>query len=113
MTRHDNANGLPAKAGELAESHPTLWAAYAELGRACAEAGPIAVADQRLLKLALAIGANSEGAVHSHARRALAEGHDRNALRHVALLAIPTLGFPAAMRALSWIDDVLARSPSG
>ncbi len=28
-----------------------------------------------------------------------------DALRQVALLAIPTLGFPAAMRALSWIED--------
>lgn len=97
---------LPAKAGEVATEHPSVWAAYAALGHACAEAGPIPTAEQRLVKLALAIGANSEGAVHSHTRRALAEGHVIAALRHVALLAIPTLGFPAAMRALSWIDDV-------
>lgn len=64
------------------------------------------------VETALAIGANSEGAVHSHARRALEEGLDRDMLRHVALLAIPTLGFPAAMRALSWIDDVCAPTPT-
>ncbi|MFO1035327.1 MAG: carboxymuconolactone decarboxylase family protein [Geminicoccaceae bacterium] len=92
--------------GKIARDDPDIWRAYTELGAACAKAGPVDAASQRLLKLALAIGADSEGAVHSHARRAIEEGHSAAALRHVALLAIPTLGFPAAMRALSWIEDV-------
>lgn len=58
------------------------------------------------MKLALAIGAGSEGAVHSHVRRALAEGASREELEHVALLAIPTLGFPQAVAALTWIKDI-------
>jgi alkylhydroperoxidase/carboxymuconolactone decarboxylase family protein YurZ len=59
----------------------------------------------------LAIGAGSEGAVHSHARRALAEGVPPEALRHVALLAVPTQGFPRAAAALSWIGDVTNPQP--
>ena len=51
--------------------------------------------------------AGSEGAVHSHARRALSEGIAPQAVRHTALLAITTLGFPQAMRAATWIEDVL------
>jgi Carboxymuconolactone decarboxylase family. len=68
--------------------------------------GPITGQTLRLVKLALAIGASSEGAVHSHTRRAIHEGIPANALRQVALLAIPTLGFPHAVRGLSWIEDI-------
>ena len=54
---------LPGAAGELAEQHPDLWSAYAALGKACAEAGPLSDRERRLVKLALAVGAASEGAV--------------------------------------------------
>jgi alkylhydroperoxidase/carboxymuconolactone decarboxylase family protein YurZ len=60
----------------------------------------------RLVKLALAVGALSEGAVHSHARRALDDGISGDELKQVALLAIPTLGFPQAVKALTWIEDI-------
>jgi alkylhydroperoxidase/carboxymuconolactone decarboxylase family protein YurZ len=97
---------LPSKAGEIAESYPKIWKAYAALGKACAKTGPLKGDAKRLVKLALAIGAGSEGAVHSHARRALDEGLSPAALKQVALLAIPTLGFPRAVAAYSWIEDV-------
>jgi alkylhydroperoxidase/carboxymuconolactone decarboxylase family protein YurZ len=92
---------LPAKAGEIAAAHPELWTAYSALGKACVEAGPIGGETLRLVKLALAIGAGSEGAVHSHARRALDEGISKEAIKQVGLLAVPTLGFPRAIAALS------------
>jgi alkylhydroperoxidase/carboxymuconolactone decarboxylase family protein YurZ len=97
---------LPSKAAEVEKQFPALWGAYSALGKACTEAGPLTGDTVRLIKLALAIGAASEGAVHSHTRRALDEGISREALRQVALLAVPTLGFPRAVAALSWIDDV-------
>lgn len=90
----------------VAEEHPTLWRAYEALGKACAQAGPLDGRTRRLVKLALAIGRGSEGAVHSHVRRALDEGLSAGELRHVALLAAPTLGFPATVAALSWIGDI-------
>jgi alkylhydroperoxidase/carboxymuconolactone decarboxylase family protein YurZ len=76
------------------------------LGKACAEAGPIDKRSSRLVKLALAIGASSEGAVHSHVRRALEEGLTKDELKQVALLAVPTLGFPQAVKVLTWIEDI-------
>ena len=97
---------LPSKAAEVAQNYPTLWQAYSALGKASAESGPLKGEALRLVKLALAIGAASEGAVHSHARRALSEGVSREALKQVALLSVPTLGFPRAVAALSWIEDV-------
>jgi alkylhydroperoxidase/carboxymuconolactone decarboxylase family protein YurZ len=63
-----------------------------------------------LVKLGLAIGFRSEGAVHSHTRKALATGAARDEIRQVALLAITTIGFPAGMAAMSWIEDVLGEA---
>ena len=97
---------LPSGAGEVAAAYPAVWKAYAALGKACSEAGPIDGRTARLVKLALAVGALSEGAVHSHTRRALEEGLSAEELRQVALLAIPTLGFPQGVKALTWIEDL-------
>jgi alkylhydroperoxidase/carboxymuconolactone decarboxylase family protein YurZ len=97
---------LPSGAAAVARDHPGVWAAYAALGRACAMAGPLDRRTVRLVKLALALGAQSEGAVHSHTRRALSEGLSTDELRHVALLAIPTLGLPQAVKGLTWIGDL-------
>lgn len=112
MTRPSTSlTELPAKAGELVQAHPEVWEAYANLGRACAQAGPLDAMAQRLVKIALALAAGSEGAAHSHVRRALDEGHDAAALKQIALLAIPMLGFASGMRMMSWIEDVTEKTP--
>lgn len=97
---------MPGAAGDLAEAHPDIWKAYAALGKASAEAGPLTDRERRLVKLALAIGAGSEGAVHSHTRRARSEGVEATALSQVALLAIGPLGLPRAVAAKTWIEDI-------
>jgi alkylhydroperoxidase/carboxymuconolactone decarboxylase family protein YurZ len=102
----DDPSDLPSTAGDLAEDYPDVWDRYADLGKACSNAGPIDGETKRLVKLAMAVGSQSEGAVHSHVRRALEEGVDPDTLRHLAVLAIPTIGYPKAMAALSWIDDL-------
>ena len=86
---------------------PTSGQNYAALGKSVAEAGELDARTRRLLKLALAVGAGSEGAVHSHARQAREEGIPDADIRQVVLLAITTLGFPAAMAAYSWVNDIL------
>ena len=98
---------LPSGAGHLARTFPEVWSAYATLGEACAEAGPLDERTRRLVKLALSIGVASEGAVHSHARRAQEEGITPEELLHVVLLAIPTTGLPTAVKALTWVEDIL------
>lgn len=97
---------LPSTAGGVAKKYPDLWAAYAALGKSASDAGPLDARSRRLVKLALAIGAGSEGAVHSHTRRAIADGLSADEIKQVALLAITTLGFPRAAAALSWIEDI-------
>src|SRR6266540_2461261 len=103
------ADELPSAAVKLAQDHPAVWQAYSALGKATAEAGPLDARTRRLVKLALAIGASSEGGVHSHARRALAEGIAGKELTQVALLSIGTLGFPQAVKGLTWIEDVISK----
>jgi alkylhydroperoxidase/carboxymuconolactone decarboxylase family protein YurZ len=97
----------PSGAGRLADDYPDVWKNYTALGKSAADAGELDARTRRLLKLALAIGAGSEGAVHSHARQARAEGIADADIRQVVLLAITTLGFPAAMAAYSWVNDIL------
>lgn len=98
---------LPAAASRVAEEYPDVWNAYASLGESLANAGGLSDRERRLVKLALAIGAGSEGAVHSHARRGSDDEISADDARQVALLAITTLGFPRAVAALTWIEDVL------
>ena len=97
---------LPSGAGVLAGRYPDVWATYERLGEAVSRGGPLNPKTRRLVKLALAIGCGSEGAVHSHVRRGLVEGVTAKEMRHVTLLAIPTLGLPAAVKAMTWMDDI-------
>lgn len=76
------------------------------LGKASGEIGPLNARDRRLVKLGFAIRLGSEGAVHSHTRRALEECQSTNEIKHAALIAITTIGFPSAVAALSWIGDI-------
>jgi len=97
---------LPGTAGQVAKEKPDLWRAFQALGAAAGDAGPLSEREQRLVNLALAIGGDSEGATHSHARRGRADGLAPEELEHVAFLAITTLGWPQAIRGLTWIRDV-------
>lgn len=97
---------LPAGAAGLADQHPDIWNAYTALGKATAQSGPLTDRERRLVKLALAVGAGSQGAVHSHTRRARSEGIEDTALQQVALLAIGPLGLPRAVAAKTWIEDI-------
>lgn len=97
---------LPSYAGRAAAEQPALWRALQDLGEQASRAGPLDARTRRLVNLALAAGVGSEGATHSHARRGLAEGLTVEELEHVAWLAVTTLGWPQAIRALTWIRDV-------
>lgn len=101
------AEKLPNIIEELRAEVPEVWDRYQDLEKALAGAGPLDARTQRLVKLALSIGARHEGAVHSHARRARREGVSREELLHVALLGVTTLGWPQATAGRAWILDVL------
>jgi alkylhydroperoxidase/carboxymuconolactone decarboxylase family protein YurZ len=97
---------IPGWYKEQGRRQPAVIKAYEDLGAACRKAGPLDAKTQALAKLAIAIGGRLEGAVHSHARRALEAGATLEEVRHVVLLSTTTIGFPAMMAALSWVEDV-------
>src|SRR3989442_13177829 len=86
--------------------YPDVFRAYEDLGDACRKAGPLDGKSAALVKLAIAVGTRHEGAVHSHTRRSLEAGASLDERRHVVLLPLTTIGFPAMMAALSWVEDV-------
>ena len=103
-----NHHQIPTRFQQFGKKYPAIMRAYESLGAATQEAGPLDVKTRCLVKLAIATGALREGAVHSHARRALQAGCTPDEIRHVVLLATTTLGFPSMMAALSWVEDVLS-----
>jgi 4-carboxymuconolactone decarboxylase len=98
---------LPAIYTRVREQYPEVAEALDQLARISDGAGPLDDRSCRLVKLGIAIGALSEGAVRSNARKALDAGVTADEIRHAAVLAITTRGFPAAVAALGWIDEAL------
>jgi 4-carboxymuconolactone decarboxylase len=98
---------LPAVYQRFVAEYPEVTEAQHELSRLAHEAGPWSPAERRLAKLGIAVGSASPGAVRSHARKALAEGITAEALRHVAVLAVSTAGFPVAVAAYAWVNEVI------
>ena len=60
--------------------------------------------------LGAAAAVRSEGAVHSHVRRALEAGVTPEQIHHTLLSLTSTIGFPTVIAALSWADDVIGRA---
>ena len=98
----------PKRFRQFVKDYPSVGEAYESLGDAVHAAGPLNDKTRALVKLGISIGARLEGAVHSHVRKALELGVKADEIRHTALLALPTIGLPSMMAALSWIDDTLA-----
>lgn len=98
---------LPEFYKQIRDRYANVHSRYQQLAESCHEAGPIGTKERQLIKLGIAIGGRLEGAVHSHARQALEAGATPDELRHVALLALTTVGFPTMVASLSWIEAVL------
>ena len=101
MTEH-----LPHVYVDFTESFPDIAETQGELARRIRERTPFDESTNRLLKLALAIGSESEGDVRSNTRKALQHGMSPDDLRALALLAITTCGFPTTIAALRWMQEV-------
>lgn len=101
------SDNLPKPFENFTREFPEIGEAFEQLGEACHQNAAFDEKTRRLVKLALAVGAGLEGGTHSAVRQALAAEATNKEIKSVAILAITTLGFPAAMRALTWINDSL------
>jgi alkylhydroperoxidase/carboxymuconolactone decarboxylase family protein YurZ len=70
-----------------------------------ASAGPLDLRTQRLVKLAIAVGALREGAVHSAVRKAGDAGVSLAEMEQVVPLAATTIGFPSSVAVWGWIRE--------
>ena len=96
----------PDHFNSLKKRYPAYFAALEQLGEAVQTIGPLDARTCHLIQLGAAATNRSEGAVHSHARRAMEAGATRDEIHHAVLSLTSTIGFPAVSAALSWIDDL-------
>ena len=89
---------------------PAVVEAYEALGKACHWNGPLSPKERELIKIGIAIGAGLESGTRAHTRLAREAGATPEEIHHAALLATTTIGFPAMMRAMTWVNDVLEPS---
>jgi len=100
---------LPNRFLALSQKHQDIASAVEALGKAAKQAGPIDAKNAQLIQLAAAASIRSEGAVHSHTRRAVEAGAKKDEIHHAILLLTSTIGFPTVIAALSWVDDILGQ----
>lgn len=98
----------PRQFRQLIDRYSRLAEAYGAFGEAAKHAGPLDERAACLVKLGIAIGMQHEGATHAHTRKALDAGCSADELRHAAILAATTLGWPRMMAAYMWVEDELA-----
>ena len=100
---------LPGHYVRTKKLFPEYLAALEALGEAAKKAGPLDAKTLHLVQLAASAALRSEGAVHSHARRALEAGATPEEVRHALIAVTSTIGFPNVTAALSWVEDVFKR----
>jgi AhpD family alkylhydroperoxidase len=102
---------IPAKQYlRIKERYPDFINAVESLGTTIKQEGPIDNKTAQLIQLAAAASIRSEGAIHSHTKRAISAGANTDEIYHTLILLTSTIGFPNVMAALSWADDVIESS---
>ncbi len=101
-----NKDVLPRHYQLIQEQHPDFIKALSELGRTVRQEGPLDEKTVELIQMVAAAVLRLEGAVHSHARRAMQAGASPEEIRHALIVITSTSGFPAVSSALSWVMDM-------
>ncbi|MDP7236240.1 MAG: carboxymuconolactone decarboxylase family protein [Candidatus Latescibacteria bacterium] len=98
----------PAAYQTFVTRYPLLGKAWELMGEAGKE-GPLDEKTARLIKLAIAIGAMREGAVHASVRKARALGISQEEIQQVVALAVGVLGMPSTVAIHSWVQDEVGK----
>jgi 4-carboxymuconolactone decarboxylase len=100
---------IPKHYKNIRMRYPEYGRTLSELGRAIKEAGPLDEKTAQLIQIGASAAIRSEGAVHSHTKRALKAGASAEEIYHCALLLTSIIGFSNVAAAISWIDDILLK----
>jgi AhpD family alkylhydroperoxidase len=103
------AKDVPSHYESLKARFPKAMEALENLGGAVRTEGPLDARTGHLIQLAAAAVSQSEGGVHSHARRAMEAGASPDELYHTLMLLVSPVGFPRVAAAISWVDDVVKK----
>jgi len=106
-------SALPGFLQQVIKKYPDVWRSYERLGESISSVDGLDARTQELVRLAIAIGAGHEGAVHSHTRRCREAGIKDSEIYHTAILAVGGIGWSAAIAALSWVNDVIGEIKKG
>lgn len=93
----------------IKSKHEGFFDALETLGETARTSGPLDEKTTQLIQLGAAAAIRSEGAVHSHARRALEAGASPEEIVHAVIMLTSTIGFPNISAALSWVHDILGK----
>jgi 4-carboxymuconolactone decarboxylase len=102
-------SNLPEQYLSIKRKYKKFLRAVDNLGKVAKDIGPIDRKTSHLIQLAAAAVIRSEGAVHSHTRRALEAGAKPEEVYHAIILLTSTIGFPTVSAALSWADDIIKK----
>lgn len=100
---------MPKFYQKMQSEYQDVMQAISHLGKATKEAGSLDEKQVQLIQLAAAAAQRSEGAVHSHTRRALEAGVPADDIRHALIVLTSTIGYPNVAAAMSWAEDILEK----
>lgn len=90
---------------DFLKKYPEVGKQYEKMGDVVHQQGPLNERERALVKLAISGSHLFHSALKSHIRKAIAAGITRNEIEHVALLMLPTIGFPTMMAMMGIIED--------
>jgi len=102
----EHTEHLPEVYRSFRRRFPDVVRRHDAVAEAVDAAGPLDEQTLRLVKLGIALGAQSDGAVRSNVRKALEAGVSRESIEQVVLLGLTTRGFPATIAAWKWTSEV-------
>lgn len=106
MSKNLENEELPPHYVSIRERFGDYGKILAELGQNVKDSGPLDNKTCELIQLGAAATLRSEGAVHSHARRAIESGASSEEVYQSLILLTGTIGFPNVAAAISWVDDL-------
>jgi alkylhydroperoxidase/carboxymuconolactone decarboxylase family protein YurZ len=91
----------------LEKEFPEFMNALENLGKTVKSTAKLDEKTIQLVQLSASCAIGSEGAVHSHTRRALEAGAKKEEIIGVCLSLVSTIGFPKVAAAISWVRDIV------
>lgn len=94
---------------DFVKKYPDVAKGYEQMGDVVHQQGPLNERERALVKLAISGSNLLQSAFKSHIRKAIAAGISREEIEHIALLMLPTVGFPTMMALMGIIDEQFAK----